>query len=1177
MSLGEAINGQELRRSIRRSKNRRAKALRQQSSSRRQLILEPLEQRSLLTASSASFAVPPNDPLFSEQWNLQNTGQVGGTAGQDINVAPVWQQGDTGQGVTVGIVDTGVDPNHPDLAANYSSALSYDYLENQPNPTPPLPLPQEADHGTEVAGIIAGVGNNGIGVTGVAPSAQFAALRAIGTAGGQLAPGTDFQISNALEAHQQQIDIYNNSWGPSDLVPGPNGFLIDVPTLLPAGPLTQQAIQQGVTKGRGGLGDVYVFAAGNYGYSYGNNNVNYDGDANSPYVIAVGGVNQQGTATQYAQPGAALLVSAPTGNDYQGLSDEFGLPTTDIVDGPVVNGQPTLTDTYVSDDTNGFNGTSAATPQVSGVIALMLQANPSLSYRDVMMILAETARQNDPTDPGWMTNSMSVTSDGAILPTADVASTTLPAGVTVSPLHFNNAFGFGVVDAAAAVAMAKTWTPLQSLSSVTSGPITVNQPLPDGVATGVTSSVTFTQGLHVEHAEVNFQSNIASGGDLQITLISPNGTRSVLAAERVNDTTNGLAGGTPIADYTAGWTFTTDEDWGENSAGTWTLQVADDNANGIVGNFGSWTLTLLGTQDYAPIARNTSLSTQENTAGSINLLSNTYDTDGTYTIASGSLKIASQPADGTVTVNPQTGQVTYTPNPNFYGTDSFTYTVTDTNGVASRAATVTVTVSPVLAVPVANNVTTSTSFETPVAIPVLTDVTPGTGTLVPSSVTVVTKPNFGTASVNQSTGTITYTPGPNFTISDSFTYDVTDSNGKTTNVATVTIDLAQPAPVANNVVAPPADLNVTQQINVLANVIGGANPATVTIVTGPQNGIAVVDAVTGLITYTPAANFFGSDSFTFDVKNFQGASSNLATVSVSVLDLGAPVALDHEFVLLPGQTVINGFRALDNPTNSGTLTSKLVTQATYGTVTLNSDGTFTYLPYGNSPGLDTFTYQVNNGMADSNVATVRLVSQNFHYVEKLYQQLLNRGASDSDILGFTAALNAGVSRAQIAAIFLNSNEYLANFVNASYQKLLHRSVDPVGLAYWISEMQAGLPPEVFLAAVAASPEYIGLHGGTTVGQIEGFYQDFLNRGASLADIDYWVGLTNSGTPPAAIVLGFDTSPEYRGDLVSGYYVTYLGNAPDPNSVAQYVASLGAGFSRTTVQLMILSSQQYYTS
>jgi subtilisin-like proprotein convertase family protein len=1169
-----------------RRQNRRSKVGRQQKWAflQRSNLVELLETRCLLTAVVGPF--PPNDPSFPDQWNLVNTGQVGSTPLQDINVLPAWQQGLTGQGVTVGVVDTGVDPNHPDLAANYSSSLSYNYLEGLQNPTPPLPLAAGADHGTQMAGIIAAVANNGVGVSGVAPNAQFAALRAVGSAGGQLAPGTDQQISNAESAHQQQIQIYNNSWTDQYLPNGTNNPPVPSPTTQKtAYPMSLAAIQKGaiglpkanppVPAGRAGLGNIYVFAAGD-GAAY-NDNVNYSAVANSPYVIAVGGVNQQGMPTVTSDPGAALLVSAPTGNDVLGAADENGLPTTDIIDGPLVNGAPTITDTYVGNDQNGATGTGAAAAEVSGVIALMLQANPKLSYRDVQMILAETASQNDPTDPGWMTNTMSVTSDGAVLPTADVGSTPLPTGVTVSPLHFDNAFGFGVVDAAAAVALAKTWTPLQPLSTLSSGLIAVNQAIPDGVATGVSSSVTFTQGLHVEHAQVTFQSDILSAGDLQITLISPNGTRSVLAAERTNDTTTGVAGGGNLNDYAAGWTFTTDEDWGENSAGTWTLQVADRNQNGITGTFQNWTLNLSGTQDYAPIAQNFSLSTQQNQAASFNVLSHTYDTDGTYTIAPGSLSILSQPANGTLSVNAQTGQIVYTPNFGFSGADSFTYTVHDTNGVASRTATVTLDVGKLNQTPVANNDSTSTLAHTPVSIDILANDTDASGSLLPSTVKIVQQPNFGTVSVNPVTGIATYTPGPNFTVSDSFQYTVSDSNGLTSNVATVTINLTQSTPVASSFSEPAADQNVVQQINVLNFVTGPADPGHVTIITPPQNGTATVDPTTGIIRYTPLPNFFGTDSLNYAVANSQGALSNAATVSLTVLPQGLPVALNHEFVLVPGQSVIEGVRALDNPTNSGALVALLNTQPQFGTVTMNPDGSFTYAQGPSFPGIDSFTYVVNNGQGNSAPATIRLVSPTVNYVEQLYRVVLNRSASDGELLYFAGQLNAGVSRAQVAAEFLGSSEYLGGFVNSAYEQVLSRPADAGGQIYWVAQMHAGLTQEALLAILAGSPEYIARHGGSNQAVVAGFYQTFLNRTASFPDIVYWANQISAGEPASLVALEFVDSAEYRSDFAQSLFQNDLHTPISAAAAYGFQSSLGVAASRLQIQIAILSSDTFYTN
>ena len=149
----------------------------------------------------------PNDPLFDEQWHLQNTGQNGGTPGEDINVVPAWNY-ETGDGVVIGIVDGGLQWDHPDLSAQYRSDLSYDFLDDDPDPYPVGP---DDNHGTAVGGSAAADGDNGIGVSGSAPGAELASIRLIGGA------VTSQEMADALTYEYQSIDIYNNSWGSSAL------------------------------------------------------------------------------------------------------------------------------------------------------------------------------------------------------------------------------------------------------------------------------------------------------------------------------------------------------------------------------------------------------------------------------------------------------------------------------------------------------------------------------------------------------------------------------------------------------------------------------------------------------------------------------------------------------------------------------------------------------------------------------------------------------------------------------------------------------------------------------------------------------------------------------------------------------------------------------------------------
>ena len=475
----------------------------------------------------------PNDPLFFDQWHLLNFGQTGGTVGVDANVVGVWDSF-LGNGVVVAIVDTGLNHAHPDLVNNYIPGLSFDFVSNDSDPSP---TSATESHGTAVAGVVGAEGDNFIGVSGAAPEVGLAGIRFLG------GPGNDLYISNNLSFQQGQIDIYNNSWG---FGPG---------SLAPAGPLSRAALQDGVTSGRGALGNIFVFAAGNGLQS--NDNVNYHGFQNSRYVVSVAAIDDDGNQAVYSTPGAAVFIS--------GHSAAFGGdPVTGIstTDQQGANGYNSVADASDGDPepdldyTSTFSGTSSAAPLVSGVIALILDANPNLTYRDVQHILARTASLNDSTDSDWYTNA---------------------AG-----FHVNHKYGFGAIDAAAAVALALTWTTVPVETNIQT-PQFVNQTLPDNNATGRTSTIAINTDLTVEWVEVTFTATHTYRGDLEVVLVSPSGTRSILAEQRFEDGGNNYNN----------WTFSTNRNWGETSLGNWTLEVRDLAATDT-GTWNFWVLNVFG-------------------------------------------------------------------------------------------------------------------------------------------------------------------------------------------------------------------------------------------------------------------------------------------------------------------------------------------------------------------------------------------------------------------------------------------------------------------------------------------------------------------------------------------------------------------------------------------------------
>ncbi|WP_022947888.1 S8 family serine peptidase [Methylohalobius crimeensis] len=482
-------------------------------------------------AATITTSVPPgedndeaswNDPLFQDQWHLDNTGQGGGMPGADIHITPAWAEGLTGEGTQITIVDDGLEINHEDLKANTASAPHYDYVGNDGDPT-------AGKHGTAVAGIAAANGDNGLGIVGTAPNADLIGLRLLGAT-------SDTNEAAALNYRPDIVDLSNNSWGPPD-----GGELLAGP-----GPLTETAIADGATNGRNGKGIVYCWAGGNGGD---NDNSNYDGYANLRYTIAVAASTNEGTRAFYSEKGANLLVNTPSSGGTLAITstDRSGFSGYDF-----------------GNYTDAFGGTSATSPLACGALALLLEANPNLSWRDVQHILATTAIQNDPQDPDW-------TENGAGYP-------------------INHQFGFGRIDIAAAVETARNW-PLLGDEITLNENASPNIPIPDDNPGGVSSHVEISQDIRVESAEVIFNADDhPQWGDLDIRLISPAGTVSVLAEQHDS--------GSNTSHY-SNWRFTSVRHLGESSWGTWTLEVRD-LASGNTGTFQAWRLNLYGSDSGAP-------------------------------------------------------------------------------------------------------------------------------------------------------------------------------------------------------------------------------------------------------------------------------------------------------------------------------------------------------------------------------------------------------------------------------------------------------------------------------------------------------------------------------------------------------------------------------------------------
>lgn len=459
-----------------------------------------------------------HDPIFEEQWHIFNVK----TRGNDINVTDVWMQGITGKGVTACVVDDGLDYDSLDLKDNFFAEGSHDYNDHQDLPTPKL---SDDRHGTRCAGEIA-AGRNDICGVGLAYDAKISGVRILS---GEI---TDLDEALAINYEMQKNDIYSCSWGPPD----------DGRTMQAPGLLIKKAMVTAVQQGRDGKGSIYVFAAGNGAAS--DDNCNFDGYTNSIYSITVGAIDKEDQHPYYSEACSAQLVVTYS----SGGGD--AIHTTDV---------------GANKCTSSHGGTSAAGPIGVGVYALVLQARPDLTWRDIQWLSVLSAVPFD-TPSDWTKTSLGC--------------------------MFSHQFGYGKLDAWAIVEKAKDWKLVKPQAWFYSPWMHVKQSIPQG-GQGLASVFEVTAEMlkkvnfeRVEHITLTMNVEHERRGDLSVELISPTGMKSHLSTARRDD---------DAAVGYADWTFMSVAHWGEAGIGKWTVVVKDvkpsDSKKGI---FTDWKLRLWG-------------------------------------------------------------------------------------------------------------------------------------------------------------------------------------------------------------------------------------------------------------------------------------------------------------------------------------------------------------------------------------------------------------------------------------------------------------------------------------------------------------------------------------------------------------------------------------------------------
>ncbi len=590
-------------------------------------VANVLASRGDVVFSYPDFAVPTkpmattNDPLYPNQWHLNNTGQGAGKPGADVRAEQAWDVTRGDPSIIIAVLDNGFDLGHEDFAGKL--VQGYDFLDNDPDPSPGGP---EDNHGTACAGVAAATGNNGIGVSGIAQGCKIMPIRMLGsfTTSSVIASAFNFATANGA-------DVISNSYGYR--VPG-----------IPIFPLIKAAINSSTTVGRGGKGCVIFFASGNdYRSIDPAPGTPVDQDPELPAyekVIAVGASNNFDRHIDYSNTGKALDLVAPSGGFLDQDGGTLNITTTDRT-GPEGYAPGNYTDT--------FNGTSSATPLAAGVAALLLSVEPSLNYNQVRERLEETADKvgvdtgtYDSAGQSPLFGYGRVNAYRALLGRAPkVTLVTPPDGaslkgiVTVSAITSND-------DRVQRMVFSD-----RRIFFNGSNPM-VNKAIPDYNFDGVSDSfvvgdklprrfvqTTASVRVRIEHAYV---------GDLQITLNYTDATGKQVR-ELIYDHANG---GERVLDLNV----PLPQALRPVSGTVYTLQVVDD-VQEDTGTFVSWGLTLgapyvtIGTQEKATHTKGTPWQTQWNTdvvtTGTYEVRATAVTDTRSYSDSNGNIKVAGTP------------------------------------------------------------------------------------------------------------------------------------------------------------------------------------------------------------------------------------------------------------------------------------------------------------------------------------------------------------------------------------------------------------------------------------------------------------------------------------------------------------------------------------------------------
>jgi len=512
--------------------------------------MEQQQARKRVKRDYFSALEPPADPLYPSMFYLDpafpnraptDLDRDGRPQIRHMNITGAWEQGYSGAGVVVTILDDGIEYNHTDLSENYDELASFDINDNDADPMPSYNQHNRAinfasdksykvnsatklteqvigyqkelnRHGTRCAGEVAATANNSVCVPGIAYRARVGGIRMLD---GDV---TDLVEAKSIGWRPDHVDIYSASWGPDD-----DGQTVDGPATL-----ARAAFRRGAETGRNGLGSIFVWASGNGGKF--SDNCNCDGYTNSIYTVSISSTSQNERIPWYSEACASTLASTYSSGDQQ----ERQIVTTDLH----------------NICTQSHTGTSASAPIAAAILALALEANPALGWRDMQHLLVRTSRKRLLHADDWRQNSLG--------------------------RDYSHRYGYGLIDAGALVELAHGWRPVppQRNRTVTLLDQKINAPL-DLRAEFVNNEALFTIEVKrreklkidkLEHVVVVLSIAFAKRGELRLEVTSPHGTKSTILDKRPNDKSR------KGFDH---FEFLSVHFWDESPIGNWTLKIVN--------------------------------------------------------------------------------------------------------------------------------------------------------------------------------------------------------------------------------------------------------------------------------------------------------------------------------------------------------------------------------------------------------------------------------------------------------------------------------------------------------------------------------------------------------------------------------------------------------------------------